>query len=154
MNTQIEAKDETLHWRSQADAQLASIREMVEALKAAEASDDDDAREEAERAIHEDALSVEARTGWLTLENWNNLKNPPRNRERFDTLAPSEFRILLCTGGPAVQIIGELSEHGEPEAEKIQLQGQDWFQPWQNAVISDEDRQVLARYAQCFHFGE
>ena len=53
-----ETKDETLHWRSQADAQLASIREMVAALTAAEESEDDDAREEAESAIHEDALSV------------------------------------------------------------------------------------------------
>lgn len=155
-----ETKDETLHWRSQADAQLASIREMVAALTAAEESEDDDAREEAESAIHEDALSVEVRSGWMSANEYfqavqaTGLSQERLSKADLEPFRPAEFRILLCTGGPAVQIIGELSEHGEPEAEKIQLQGQDWFQPWQNAVISDEDRQVLARYAQCFHFGE
>lgn len=153
-------EDNTMHWRSQADAQLASIREMVEALKAAEESDDDDAREEAECAVHEDALSVEVRTGWMTVSAYSQavqatgLSQERLSKDDLEPFKPAEFRILLCTGGPAVQIVGELSEHGEPVAEKIQLQGQDWFQPWQNAVISDEDRQVLARYAQCFYFGE
>lgn len=160
MQTQTEIKDETLRWRSQAEAQLASIREMVEALTAAEDSDDDDAREEAETAIHEDALSVEVRTRWMSVNEYfqaaqaTGLSQERLSRAELEPFKPAEFRILLCTGGPAVQITGELSEHGEPEAETIQLQGQDWFQPWQNAVISDEDRQVLARYVQCFHFGE
>lgn len=156
-------EDNAMHWRSQADAQLASIREMVEALKAAEESDDDDAREEAESAIHEDALSVEVRSGWRPASEFYDALSIARSgysdgqrptAADMEPFKPAEFRILLCTGGPAVQIVGELSEHGEPVAEKIQLQGQDWFQPWQNAVISDEDRQVLARYAQCFYFGE
>lgn len=160
MQTKIEKQDETLHWRSQAEAQLASIREMVEALKAAEDSDDDDAREEAESAIHDDALSVEVRTGWMSANEYfqatqaTGLSQERVSRADLKPFKPAEFRILLCTGGPAVQITGELSEHGEPEAEKIQLQGQDWFQPWQNAVISDEDREILARYAGCFHFSE
>jgi hypothetical protein len=153
-------EDNTLHWRSQADAQLASIREMVAALAAAEDSEDDDAREEAEQAIHEDALSVEVRTRWMSLNEYSQavsvtgLSQERLSRADPEPFKPAEFRILLCTGGPAVQIVGTLSEHGEPETENLQLQGQDWFQPWQNAVISYEDRQILCRYAQCFYFGE
>lgn len=153
-------EDNTLHWRSQADAQLVSIREMVAALIATEESDDDDARDDAVQAIYEDALSVEVRAGWMTVSAYyqavqaTGLSQERVSREDLEPFKPVEFRILLCTGGPAVQIVGELSEHGEPVAEKIQLQGQDWLQPWQNAVISDEDRQILARYAQCFNFGE
>lgn len=152
--------ENTLHWRSQADAQLSSIREMVAALTAAEESEDYSAREDAITAIHEDALSVEVRTGWMPADAYSNamsvtgLSQEKVSRDDLEPFKPAEFRILLCTGGPAVQIRGELSEHGEPEAEKIRLQGQDWFQPWQDAAISGEDRQILARYAQCFYFGE
>jgi hypothetical protein len=39
-----------------------------------------------------------------------------------------EYRILLCTGGPAVQITGNLSSYNEPAA--ATLQHQDWFLPW------------------------
>jgi hypothetical protein len=157
---QTQTEDNTMHWRSQADAQLASIREMVGALTKAIEDNDGDALEEAERAILEDALSVEVRTGWMSANEYfqavsaTGLSQERLSKADLEPFKPAEFRILLCTGGPAVQIIGELSEHGEPEASKIQLQGQDWFQPWQNAVISDEDREALARYAQCFCFGE
>ena len=160
MQTQSETKDETLHWRSQAQAQLDSIKEMVAELVKAEESDDDDAREEATQRIYEDALSVEVRTRWMSVNEYyqavqsTGLSQERLTRADLEPFKPAEFRILLCTGGPAVQITGELSEHGEPEAEKIQLQGQDWFQPWQNAVISDEERKILARYVGCFHFGE
>jgi hypothetical protein len=153
-------EDNTLHWRSQADAQLASIREMVAALAAAEDSEDDDAREEAEQAIHEDALSVEVRTGWMSANEYSQavsvtgLSQERLSKADLEPFKPAEFRILLCTGCPAVQIVGTLSEHGEPETENLQLQGQGWFQPWQNAAISDEDRKILCRYAQCFYFGE
>ena len=153
-------EDNTMHWRSEADAQLASIREMVAALIAAEESDDDDARDEARTTILESALSTEVRTGWIQASDYlqalsvTGLSQEKVTSADLEPFRPAEFRILLCTGGPAVQITGELSEHGEPVTGKIQLQGQSWFQPWQDAVISDEDREILTRYAQCFYFGE
>ena len=157
----------------QARAQLASIREMVAALDCdydriqelrderdaweAEHSDDRDwpaamdldeleeaagectDREDAERRIHEDALCVEVRSGWYTLDSDDDAK------------APEEYRILLCTGGPTCQIIGQLDGYGQPKSARIQHQ--DWFTPWQDLDIESEDEQALLTYAQCFYFG-
>lgn len=124
---------------SQARAQLESIKEMVAALAAAVEADDDNAREDAERTIHEDALSVEVRSGWVAAG---------------DKMEAAEFKILLCTGGPAVQIVGELDEHNEPSKDHIQLQHQDWFTPWTNLPLTDADRDALVAYARCFYFGD
>lgn len=132
-----EKKDELADARSQALAQLESIKEMVEALNAAIEADDDEAREKAETCIQEDALCVEVRSTWHVLGT---------------TETPDEFKILLCTGGPAVQIVGDLSEHAEPETARLECQ--DWFQPWTDVYIQDEDREALMTYARCFYFGE
>jgi len=125
---------------AQAFAQLASIKELVAALKAAEDAQDDDAREQAEQAIREDALSVEVRSGWYSYGD-----TPGQ---------PEEFKILLCWGGPAVQIVGRLNDHSEPNEDGIELQSQGWFIPWQAVKLDPEDREALARYASVFYFGE
>jgi hypothetical protein len=125
---------------SQAKAQLSSIIEMVNALVDARAAEDDKATEAAEQTIHEDALSVEVRSGWYS----------PVEAEP-DT-APTEYRILLCTGGPAVQIQGDLSEHGEPETAEIYCQ--DWFTPWSRVATDEQGRDAMLIYAQCFYYGE
>jgi len=43
-------------------------------------------------------------------------------------LVPGEFQLLMCTGGPAVRIVGELGSHNEPQ--RVEVQYQDWFTPW------------------------
>lgn len=129
------------HARSQATAQLESIKRMVSRLKVAEEQDNDgggDEREAAERTIHEDALSVEVRSGWRTIEG-----------QKFE---PEEFRILLCTGGPAVQIRGEIDQHGQP-IDPI-LEYQDWGTPWTIYPLMEADEEALLTYAQQFYFGE
>ena len=124
----------------QARAQLASIVEMVAAMRAADNADDDDQREAAREAIESDPLSVEVR------QDWHSVGAKPE-----DTAC--EFRILLCTGGPAVQIVGELNEHSEPE--RARLQFQDWFTPWQDLRgVSAEDEAALLDYCRVFYFGE
>lgn len=100
----------------------------------------------ARERIQEDALSVEVRTDWY---------DPTRGCSA-DT-KPAAYRILLCTGGPAVQIVGELSEYGEPETARMQVQ--DWFQPWTDfrpqVAKDDYDAEpTLLAYARCFYFGE
>lgn len=99
--------------------------------------DEDEARER----IQEDALSVEVRSGWATVG---------------ETLEPSEFCILLCTGGPAVRIVGELNEHKEPD--RARIEHQDWFKPWTTLSPSDYppgfDNDVLLTYCRQFYFGE
>ena len=129
--------EEENHAKSQAEAQLGSIVEMVDALEAA--GDDDEKRGKVERAIHEDPLSVEVRTAWYVAGS---------EKEK-----PSKYRILLCWGGPAVQVIGDLSEHGEPETARIEYQ--DWGTPWTEYWIEDDDkREKLLTYARQFYFGE
>lgn len=138
--------------KAQGQAQFDSIREMVEALRKAEADRgestyrgmDDEARDR----ILEDALSVEVRSDWHSVE---------QGTARPTLTVPAEYRILLCTGGPACQIVGELSEHGEPETARLQVQ--DWFMPWTDMrpQVGPDDfdsEPILLEYARCFYFGE
>ena len=116
---------------------------------------DSDAQDEARQAIEEDALSVEVRSGWYS---------PGACSSTNDT-NPAEYTILLCTGGPACRIIGELSEHGEPETAHLEVQ--DWFQPWTEMrpevgfcgegkarYQTYDSEPTLLAYARCFYFGE
>ena len=123
--------------KDQAKAQLESIREMVKALKDAEEANDDNAREEAEQTIQEDPLSVQVRSGW---------HNPGEKAEN------EELEILLCTGGPAVRIIGELDEHNEPERARIEFQ--DWFTSWMDYPLDSEEEEDVLTYCRSFYFGE
>lgn len=147
----IQERDRLESAREQGQAQFDNVREMVEALR--DARDPADpaiilatAIEEAEQAIHEDALSIEVRSGWYS-----------PGAPHADT-EPAEYRILLCTGGPAVQVVGDLGEFGEPETARLQVQ--DWFQPWtdfcptMNAAGDVTPEEVLLDYARCFYFGE
>lgn len=95
-------------------------------------------RDEARERVQEDALSIEVRSPWYTPGS--------DDAER----ASSEFKILLTSGGPAVQIHGELDEHGEPY--RAWLEVQEWGKPWTQYFKADRD--VLLTYARCFYFGE
>ena len=114
----------------QAFAQLASIKEMLQAVENAA----DDEREAAEQAIYDDPLAVDVRSGWVNV--WTT---------EFE---PVEYRVLLCTGGPAVQLEGELDDRNQPY--NVQLQHQDWFEPWQTVPLTAEDTETLLTYARYF----
>lgn len=98
---------------------------------------DFESREDAEQRIQEDPLSVEVRSDW---------------HEVGGDAGSSEFRILLCTGGPAVQILGELDEHNEPS--RAWLEYQDWGTPWTERVNQEGDMSALLTYARQFYFAE
>jgi hypothetical protein len=100
--------------RQQAGAQLASIEESVTCLEHAQACDDaacgadcphdeDTARE----AIIDDVLSVEVRTDWHTVG-------------AVEACKPTDYKILLCWGGPAVQIVGTLDAYNRPDSATLQ----------------------------------
>lgn len=96
-------------------------------------------RDQASESINEDPLSIEVRSDWHTPGDGNN--------------DPSEYKILLCTGGPAVRIIGDLDEHGQPDS--VRLEYQDWFTPWTDYTeTTSEEDEALLTYAQHFYFGE
>lgn len=140
--TNTPAKKEDDNSKLQAQAQLESIRQLVQRLKVAnsDATDDEEEREAIRTAIEEDALSVEVRSDWYL------------PGQLPDALAPSEYRILLCTGGPAVQIVGSLDKYSQPESAR--LQHQDWFTPWTDLPLTAEDEKTLLAYAGVFYYGE
>ena len=95
-------------------------------------------KEQASESIDEDPLSVEVRGGWHT---------PGEDNEMV------EYTILLCTGGPACRIIGDLSEHNEPDSARLEYQ--DWFTPWTKFFdFKDDEEDLLLTYAQHFYYGE
>jgi hypothetical protein len=94
----------------------------------------------AQQAIDETPLSVEVNYGWHAPGGMY-----PTTGE-FPT--PEQYRILLCTGGPAVRIVGELDGYGNPETARLEYQ--DWGTPW--TVYTDYDYELL-EFARMFYFG-
>lgn len=93
--------------------------------------------EAARQAIEEDPLSVEVRSGWHT----------PGDPE----VGNEEYIILLCTGGPAVRIVGTLDQYNQPETARLEYQ--DWFTPWEEYHLDSEEEQIAVTYAQQFYYG-
>jgi len=83
-----------------------------------------------------DPLSIEVRSNWHCHGDMN---------------PPMEFRIVLTTGGPAVQITGDLNSHNEPETATLQCQN--WFTHWQNVSLTHRQAEAVLAYAQSFYFG-
>ncbi len=131
-------KDEkTARAQKQAKAQLDSIIELVNALKEGGTVDGEElTAEDIEQRIAEDPLSVEVRSDWHM---------PGQDNE------PSKFMILLCTGGPAVRIIGDLDDYQQPTT--AQLEYQDWFTPWETYSLAEDEEQALLTYARQFYYG-
>lgn len=112
--------------------------EDAEELKELEAAAGDcKDRDDAERRIHEDPLSVEVRSGWTT---------------PGEDMTAEDFCILLSTGGPATRIRGELGDDGEPH--RAWLEVQDWYKPWTEYYAGSGAAEVLLTYAQCFTYGQ
>jgi hypothetical protein len=125
--------------KAQAAAQLASIVEMVGKLNREQEARNDDAYISAQEDIQMDALEVCVRSGWTPCAD------VPFRAE--------EFMILLCTGGPAVRIVGTLDEHMQPDSARLEYQ--DWFTPWAPYVCPTEtESDALLTYCQQFYFGE
>lgn len=116
----------------QARAQLEGIIEMVSAYE--EAKNDRD-REEAERRINEDPLGISVREPW----------HAPGEETK-----PDKYLILLCTGGPAVRITGDLADF--PVTASIEYQ--DRFTQWERLDMTEEEKETVLKYARHFYFGE
>ncbi len=148
----------------QAKAQLDSIKAMLERLEHArectgvgfcrlQATPDfmpwDEYHDEdaANQALDEDPLSVLVRSGWYdTVESHHRF-------DRGDVALPEEYEILLCTGGPAVRIRGDLNQNCEPETARLEYQ--DWGTPWTEYHTDTSNTHChLLAYAQHFYFGE
>lgn len=109
-----------------------SLSEEMEELETLEAdagdcNDEDDARQR----ISEDPLEVTVRSGWVTMG---------------EEMTADDFAILLCTGGPAVRIRGELDNYGTPC--RAWMEYQDWGTPWTQYFGAEQSR--LLAYAKHF----
>lgn len=130
-----ELRDELAEWEgpenwADANPDDAELAERLEAA-AGDCENEDDARQR----IDEDSLSIEL-GGWWT---------PGSEPE------PTEYRILLGTGGPAVRIVGDLDRGNEPASAVLEVQ--DWFKPWTEYRSADrDDDEILLAYVQCFSF--
>jgi hypothetical protein len=129
-NEHVEACKALTDWLQSHEDEL---RELEETANGCESED------EAREAIHNDPLDVQVRSDWYN----------PCSKGEGDS--PSEFYILLCTGGPACRIMGELNDYCEPCRAWIEFQ--DWGTSWTEApgIISQD---VLLQYCQQFYFGE
>ena len=148
-----EKVDERSHAERNADGHAESVLEMYRAYKALDEGADsakvdgydyndvDEIRQRAEEC----ALSVEVRGPW----------HVPGDQEAQKA---DEFRILLTTGGPALQITGDLTEHGEADAGSSRVMVQDWGTPWTEyrPRVADEDdyEDAFSWFLSCFYFGE
>ena len=121
-----------------AKRQLNSIVRLINALRKAEKSDNEDAIEKARQAIEEAPISAETRSGW----------HSPGTKDEEDV----EYLILLSTGGPASRVYGELGEGNEPSTAAIQYQ--DWGTPWTTLrPLFEKQKKALLEYARCFYWG-
>ena len=118
------------------DAEKAELAELKETatLENEEFKNADAVRER----IEEEPLSVQVRSGWYM---------PGAEQEK-----PEEFEILLSTGGPALRIIGDLDDNGEPERPRLQYQ--DWFTSWIERITTSTENKALLSWCFCFYFGD
>ena len=132
--------------REQAAIQLASIQDLVACLEHAQGctntacgADCPHYEDTAREAIIDDVLSVEVRTDWHTVG-------------AVEAAKPTHYKILLCWGGPAVQIVGTLDDSNQPDSAALQYQ--DWFTEWMDYSLTDEEEQMVMKYAQQCYFDE
>lgn len=125
------AKKEKTFEEQANDYAKTAIESLSELLEQAKAEDDD-------TCIQEDPLSIEVRSDWHSIGDSDN--------------KPTEYNILLTTGGPAARIIGELDEYQQPKTARFEYQ--DWFRPWTEVRTTEEQDAIMLEYANHFYFGE
>jgi len=132
-------ENEMADWNEDSTVQPWSLANPDDAAELAElraAAGDCENEEQAREAIQNDPLSVQVRAGW----------HDPGTVD----MTPEEFEILLCTGGPAVRIMGELDHH--LQASRAWIEYQDWGTPW-TEYHGAHDTAALLTYCNCFFFG-
>ena len=131
------------HAKEQAKAQIDSICEIMTAWELAK--DEGEALWEGEQVdedylqerIQEDPLEVTVRSNW---------HSPGADKADY-----AEFNILLCTGGPACRIIGDLGPYCQPESADVEYQ--DWGTPWTKyRDTTQEQDELILEYCQQFCF--
>ena len=128
--------DDWEHARESALATFECIDELF--AKVDEHDDDQEAQDAVYEELREMPLSLLVRGDWV---------------EPGQESKPTEFELLMGTGGPAVRIRGDLNEYGEPT--RAYIQAQDWATPWFDVFpVRMGFGAVLLRFAGLFYYGE
>lgn len=138
----VQRLDHVHECRGDDDCDLGDAEILAGINKAGATATDEDRKEyhdeyAVREAILEGALAVEVRSGWHT---------------PGEAVTPTEYKITICTGGPAVQIVGDLDRYGYPDTAEIQYQ--DWFTPWESLDLAGEEEEAVLAYARQFYFGD
>lgn len=122
------------YWITQKPGELSDPDEQKELTELEEAAGDCESEDDARQRIEEDALSVEIRSDWCA---------------PGEEMTAGEFRILLCTGGPHVELVGDLDDNLQPS--RVRVIYKDWGE---SGELFDFDRDAVLRYCSVFYFGE
>ena len=114
---------------------LGELEASYEQAQMGEEMEDEDKPGSIQERIQEMPLSVSVRSGW--------------QQRGVNDESPEEYELLMGTGGPAVRIYGRLDQYGRPRS--AELQGQDWFTPWERTTV-DQDEEVLLQFAEQFYY--
>ena len=136
MNTVTERN----HAEENAKAHMESIIELIDKLDGGTIDGEELDCDQIQERIQESILDVEVRTDWHSPGDDDN--------------KPTEYLILLSTGGPACRVIGDLDSYCQPTNAKLEYQ--DWGTPWTRFYndMTDDDDHALLMYARQFYFGE
>lgn len=120
------------YWLTFKPGELSEPEEAKELQQLQEQAGEWESEDDAREAIEQDALSVEYRSDWCS---------------PGEEMTPAEFRIVLCTGGPHVEIVGEIDDNGEPDRPRILYR--DWGT---SGELFDFDRDAVLTYCQSYVF--
>ena len=131
---------------SQAHAQADNVAELFQAYTALNDGHADqyeydgqpfeDADEVIER-VNEEPLSIELSTGWVSYSEWGAFSGEWHGKSTQATA----MRIVMCTGGPHVEIHADIDEHGQPEGATIHAQ--DWGTRLERVPMNSKQQAAL-----------
>jgi len=132
----------TEHAANNARNWIERITETFDRLALALENDDQESAESIDNEIMEMPLSIEVGCDWIGI-----------NDALLDRMKPDRMRILLTTGGPALQVVITTNPCDCYAVERVTVEAQDWFTPWtevrpKNAREESALRQFAERFAQ------
>lgn len=119
------------------DLCMAARKRLLE-LGWAEDPDHEAIAERIEQECLEQPLAVQVRSAW---------------EDAGVELEAGEFKLELTTGGPAMQVLGDLDHNGWPCSPRLRYQ--DWFKPWRDYLEATEAQyEALRWFVGLFNYGE
>ena len=124
--------------KEQAKIQIDGIVELIGKLVNLTSDETETQMDDLRAEIYGSVLSIRVRTDWHTLGDPEDYR-------------PIEFELLLCTGGPAVKICGDLDQNYRPSDPEVWYQ--DWYTLWELYTgITPIEQQSLKLFCEEFCF--